>query len=119
MDGQEVPITVQNYDIWRKEKFNTIDLFEIWQLVSTTRPVIPPPGLKFVFEDLPGSDGGIDYTDTLTGYPLFNNITGTWTFYVLNQYDEYDWMTVYTQVKRYFPDAAQTAGQTTETNNND
>lgn len=101
VDGQEVPITAQNYDIWRKEKFNTIDLFERFQLVSTTRPVIPPPGLKYVFEDLPGSDGGIDYTDTLTGYPLFNNITGSWTFYVLNQYDEYDWLAVYTQVKRY------------------
>lgn len=100
-ENPDNPITPSNYDIWRKEKFNTIDLFERWQLVSTTRPVIPPPGLKFVFEDLPGSDGGIDYTDTLTGYPLFNNITGTWTFYVLNQYDEYDWMAVYTEVKRY------------------
>lgn len=94
------PITTANYDAWRKSIFHTLDVFEEWQLVSETRPVINPPGLKTIYEDIPGADGGIDYTDTLTGYPLFNTISGNFVFYVLNDYDQYEWNSVYSAIKR-------------------
>lgn len=106
--GQRVtvtePVDANNYHIWRKQTFNTIDIFDEWNLVATERPSIASPPLKYTFEETPGADGGIDYTDTLTGYPLFNNSTGSWTFYILNDFDidgyNYNWMTVFNSIKR-------------------
>lgn len=47
----------------------------------------PPPELKVTTIDLKAADGKIDISTLLTGYPVFNNRTGSLTYYILNPYD--------------------------------
>ncbi len=64
-------------------KFNA---YSTWGLVPETRLIVAPPEPKTKYLDLPGNNGTIDLTESLTGYPTFNDREGEWTFYVLNDY---------------------------------
>lgn len=68
-------------------KFNT---YNSWGLVSETRAVVVPPEPKTKYLDLPAGNGRIDLTESLTGFPVFNDREGEWTFYVLNDYTSED-----------------------------
>lgn len=70
--------------------------FEDWHLVPTSRPVFNPPSLKKQTIDLPGADGFLDLSDSLTGYPVYENRTGSIEFAVLNDIE--DWITIYSRV---------------------
>lgn len=77
-----------------------------WHLVPTSRPVIDPPPVKTRYVEIPGADGVIDLTDSLTGKPAYNNREGSIEFYVLNQYDlegpaTYNWSDVYSEIMTY------------------
>ena len=65
-----------------EEKKNTWD---DWNLVPSSRPDITPPKLKSYTLDIPGADGKIDLSSSLTGYPAFENRTGSIEFLVMNQ----------------------------------
>lgn len=67
-------------------KLNTYD---DWHLVPETRPLVTPPTQKTKYLDIPGANGNIDLSDSLTGYPVFNNREGEWSFYVLNDFGEW------------------------------
>lgn len=67
-------------------KLNTYD---DWHLVPETRPLVTPPTQKTKYLDIPGANGNIDLSDSLTGYPVFNNREGEWSFYVLNGFGEW------------------------------
>ena len=67
-------------------KLNTYD---DWHLVPEKRPLVVPPTQKTKYLDIPGANGNIDLSDSLTGYPVFNNREGEWNFYVLNDYGEW------------------------------
>ena len=58
-----------------------------WHLVPTSRPVINPPSVHTHYIDIPGADGFIDLTDTLTGGPTFGDRTGSIEFMIINDYD--------------------------------
>lgn len=76
--------------------FNTYkDLF----LVPTSRPVINPPAVKTKTIEVPGANGSIDLTDSLTPYPVYNNRTGSIEFAVLN--DKMDWAVLYSKIMNY------------------
>jgi len=47
----------------------------------------PPPDLKTTTIELKAADGKIDISTLLTGYPTFNNRTGTLSYFVLDPYD--------------------------------
>ena len=64
-------------------RFNT---YNTWGLVAETRPHVVPPEPKTKYLDLPAGNGRIDLTESLTGYPVYNDREGEWTFYVLNDY---------------------------------
>ena len=68
-------------------RFNT---YNTWGLVPETRPYVVPPEPKTKYLDLPAGNGRIDLTESLTGYPVFNDREGEWTFYVLNDYTATD-----------------------------
>lgn len=68
-------------------RFNT---YSTWGLVAETRPHVVPPEPKTKYLDLPAGNGRIDLTESLTGFPVFNDREGEWVFYVLNDYMVYD-----------------------------
>lgn len=68
-------------------RFNT---YNTWGLVPETRPFVVPPEPKTKYLDLPAGNGRIDLTESLTGYPVYNDREGEWTFYVLNDYTATD-----------------------------
>lgn len=68
-------------------KFNT---YSTWGLVPETRPHVVPPEPKTKYLDLPAGNGRIDLTESLTGFPVFNDREGEWVFYVLNDYIVFD-----------------------------
>ena len=72
--------------------------YDDWRLVPTERPVIVPPTQKTNFIDVPGADGSLDVSDALTGYPIYNDREGSLSFYVLNEYDGYNYANVYSDV---------------------
>ena len=57
-----------------------------WHLVPASRPVVNPPSVKVKTIDNPGGDGLIDLTESVTGFPLYDQRTGSWEFYVLNDW---------------------------------
>lgn len=76
-----------------------INTWDDWHLIPSTRPVVNPPGVKTNFIDIPGGNGSIDATEALTGYPTFENRTGSWEFYVANDYKP--WEIIYSDIMNY------------------
>ena len=73
--------------------------FADWHLVPIGRPVIAPPEQKLQTIDIPGTNGILDLSNSLTKYPVFNNRTGSMKFAVLHEY--IDTPTVYTKIMRF------------------
>lgn len=71
-------------------EFNT---YRDFYLVPTSTPVINPPAVKTKTIDIPGANGAIDLTESLTPYPVYKNRTGSLEFAVLN--DRYEYYTRY------------------------
>lgn len=63
-----------------------------WEMYPTSRPHVAPPEVKTSYVDLPGADGGLDYTDLLTGEPRYGYRKGSWEFLLIPQ-DK--WASVY------------------------
>lgn len=55
-----------------------------WFLIPTERPSIDKATVKEHYIDIPGKNGGLDLTESLTGYPLYNYIEGSFEFTILN-----------------------------------
>ena len=70
-----------------------------WHLIPSSRPVFNPPATKTQYVDLPGGNGQIDLTEALTGYPVYENRTGSHEFYVENGYKE--WSDLYSEIMNY------------------
>ena len=72
-----------------------------WFLVPLGRPLINPPQQKRQTIDIPGANGIIELSNSLTNYPVFENRTGQIQFAVLNEKPGYDWITVYTKIMKF------------------
>lgn len=70
-----------------------------WFLIPTSRPVINPPPTKTQYVDLTGSNGQLDLTDSLSGFPVYGVSTGSWEFLVDN--DHRPWLDIYNEVKAF------------------
>lgn len=70
--------------------YNTWDS---WHIVPTTRPLVNPPEVVKDYVEIAGADGALDFTETLTGKPVFKNREGSWEFIVLNDYQ--NWVDLY------------------------
>lgn len=86
-------ITFGNNDVGK----NTWD---DWHLIPKTRPVFNPPQIKTHYIEIPGGDGVIDLTESLTGRPMFGNRTGSFEFYVDNDFK--DWTHLYSELLAQF-----------------
>ena len=72
-----------------------------WYIVPLGRPVINPPTQKRKTIDIPGANGQLDVSNSLTHYPVFNNRQGQLQFAVLNDIPQNDWLTVYTKILKF------------------
>lgn len=61
-------------------KFGSKHSYDDWGLILKSRPVISPPSPKTIYIDVPGADGIIDLTESMTGEVKFNNRTITFEF---------------------------------------
>lgn len=76
-------------DILRSYADSSIDrrnTYSDWHLVASSRPVFAPPKVKTTYIDVPGGNGALDLSESLTKFPLYENRTGSFTFKVLNHY---------------------------------
>ena len=67
-----------------------LDTWTDLHLIPTDRPVIAPPKVRENYVDIPGAHGSVDLTDILIGRPLYENRTGSFTFYVDHTNEVYD-----------------------------
>ena len=80
--------------------FGDKNTFDDWHLIPTSRPVVAPPPLRSQTVDIPGGFGSLDLSEALTGYPLYDNRTGSIEFAVLN--DKWsDWSLAYQTILNY------------------
>lgn len=55
-----------------------------WFLVPKERPSMEKASVKEHYIDIPGANGGLDLTESLTGFPLYDYIEGSFEFTILN-----------------------------------
>lgn len=73
-----------------------VNTWDDWHLIPSSRPVIAPPQERTNFVTVGGRDGVLDFSQTLSGRPVFDNRSGSIEFYVENDY--WDWETAYTTI---------------------
>ena len=88
----------------QSKRYHSINIGEIntwddWHIVPSSRPLVNPPSVKTQKIQIPGGNGDIDLSESLTGYPVFSNRTGSWTFEVLNDFKP--WYEAYTDIMTY------------------
>lgn len=79
--------------------FGDKNTWDDWKILPTERPVFSPPKPKTTYIDIPGGNGALDLSESLTGYPIYENRTGSFTFRVMNDYVE--WHERYTEIMEY------------------
>lgn len=79
--------------------FGDKNTWDDWKILPTERPVFAPPKPKTTYIDIPGGNGTLDLSESLTGYPIYENRTGSFTFRVMNDYVE--WHERYTEIMEY------------------
>ncbi len=63
--------------------FNDKHSYFNWGLMFKSRPVISPPTPKTKYVEVPGADGAIDMTDSLTGYTQYQNRQISFEFIIM------------------------------------
>lgn len=79
--------------------FGDKNTWDDWKILPTERPVFAPPKPKTTYIDIPGGNGALDLSESLTGYPIYENRTGSFKFRVMNDYVE--WHERYTEIMEY------------------
>lgn len=71
-----------------------------WHLAPSSRPFLAPPVMKTQIVEIPGADGVLDLSTSLTnGRPIFQNREGSWEFIVINGYGT--WSDRYSEIMNY------------------
>lgn len=79
--------------------FGNKNTWDDWHLIPSTRPVFNPPSVKTQYIDIPGANSQVDLTESLTGYPVYDNRTGSMEFNVVNGYQTWD--VLYSEIMNY------------------
>ena len=79
--------------------FGDKNSWDDWRLVPASRPLFNPPAQKVTTLDIPGGDGVIDLSQSLTGYPVYQNRTGSIEFIVMNDFKP--WHMAYSDIMDY------------------
>lgn len=65
--------------------FGNKNSWDDWCLVAEREPIIAPPSVKTNFIDVPGANGALDMSESLTGYPIYNNREGSISFIAMSR----------------------------------
>ena len=68
------------FKLYHSITFGDKNTWDDWRLVPASRPLFNPPAQKVKTLDIPGGDGVIDLSQALTGYPVYQNRTGSIEF---------------------------------------
>ena len=79
--------------------FGNKNTWDNWHIVPSSRPVFNPPKQKVNTLDIQGGNGIIDLSESLTGYPVYNNREGSFEFIVMNDYKP--WQETYSDIADY------------------
>lgn len=79
--------------------FGDKNTWDDWRLLPVSRPVFTPPTVKTNYIDVPGGNGLLDLSESLTKYPVYNNRTGSFKFRVMNDY--MPWADRYSEIMGY------------------
>lgn len=71
--------------MYHSVNFGDKNTWDDWYLIPKERPVFTPPEQKTNYLDIPGGNGSLDMSEILTGYPVFNNRSGSFTFIIMNK----------------------------------
>jgi len=82
-----------------------------WHLIAEERPSFARPSKKTNYVDIPGLSGSLNFSDSLTGYPTYNDREGSWTFKVSNDYwhDGYSWSELINEIADHLDETKQIA----------
>lgn len=89
--------------------FGDKNTWDDWHLIPISRPLFNPPAQKTRTLEIPGGDGVIDLSQALTGYPIYQNRTGSFEFIVPNGFEPWEageienepWYMVYSDIMDY------------------
>lgn len=89
--------TIQTVDFTGRNTWNH------YRLIPSSRPVINPPEFRSSFIEIPGADGLLDTSTTLSGgHPLYGRRKGDIEFYVTRDYDNYySWAKAYSNIMAF------------------
>lgn len=87
------------YSLYHSITFGDKNTWDDWKLVPSSRPLFNPPAPKVKTIEIPGGDGIIDLSQSLTGYPVYDNRKGSFEFYVMNDYRP--WQIAYSDIMDY------------------
>lgn len=70
--------------------------WEDWHIIPTTMPIIARSHPKTNYQSTYAAQGGIDMTDAVLGYPVYERREGSWEFSIINSYVDINGQTVRT-----------------------
>ena len=70
--------------------------WEDWHIIPTTMPIIARSRPKTNYQSTYAAQGGIDMTDAVLGYPVYERREGSWEFSIINSYVDINGQTVRT-----------------------
>lgn len=79
--------------------FGNKNTWDDWKLIPSSRPVFNPPSFKSSYINVPGVDGFLDLSTTLSNKPLYGDRTGSFEFIVYDQ--ETRWEEIYEDIANY------------------
>ena len=87
--------------------FGDKNTWDDWKILPMERPVFAPPKPKTTYIDIPGGNGTLDLSESLAGYPVYENRTGSFKFRVMNDYKP--WYERYSEIMNYLHGRAMNA----------
>lgn len=70
--------------------------WEDWHIIPTTMPIVARTQPKMNYQSTYAAQGGIDMTDAVLGYPVYERREGSWEFSIINSYVDINGQTVQT-----------------------
>lgn len=61
-----------------------------WHLIPSSRPAVVEPKVTTNFVEIPGRDDPLDLTDYLIGRPVYGMRSGSFSFYIDNNHEDWD-----------------------------